>query len=633
MNKIEEMLKNEKVEWRKLGEVCEIKRGRVISKKYLEENQGDYPVYSSQTRNNGEIGRISTFDFDGEYITWTTDGAYAGTVFYRTGKFSITNICGLINPSKEFKIKFLYYWLQIEIKKYVTGGSGNPKLMSNVVSNIKIPIPSIKTQEKIVKILDKFTKYATELEKRIKQYNYYRDRLLSETYLEKITREMEEDRTLLLTTLGEIGEFTRGNGLQKKDFLDNGNPVIHYGQIYTKYGFYAEKVISYVSDEIFSKLKKAKKNDILIATTSENMEDVGKCVVWLGEEEIGFSGDMYSYRTNQNAKYIAYYFQTNEFQKIKERKVTGTKLSRIHGEDMSKIPIYLPSLDIQNKVVKILDKFQEVLEDTKGLLPQEIELRRKQYEYYREKLLTFSIEEGYALNNKQQTTNNKQQTTNNKQQIANKFFELLEEAAEIVGIKLSKAAVEWKTLIELTQKIDTVQWNSNVEKKYIDLSSVDVSNKKISLTELINKNNAPSRARQIVEYEDVIFGTTRPTQERFSIVPKELDNQICSTGYCVLRAIQKIVIPKWIYYNLYTTKFYTYIELNQKGASYPSISDSEVKKFKIMIPPLYVQEYVVSILDKFDTLVNDIKIGLPKEIELRQKQYEYYREKLLNFKK
>ena len=112
-----------------------------------------------------------------------------------------------------------------------------------------------------------------------------------------------------------------------------------------------------------------------------------------------------------------------------------------------------------------------------------------------------------------------------------------------------------------------------------------------------------------------------------------MDNQICSTGYCVLRAIQKIVIPKWIYYNLYTTKFYTYIELNQKGASYPSISDSEVKKFKIMIPPLYVQEYVVSILDKFDTLVNDIKIGLPKEIELRQKQYEYYREKLLSFKK
>ena len=78
------------------------------------------------------------------------------------------------------------------------------------------------------------------------------------------------------------------NGLQKKDFLDEGNPVIHYGQIYTKYGFIAEKVLSYASDEIFSKLRKAQKNDILIATTSENVEDVGKSVVWLGEDEIGF---------------------------------------------------------------------------------------------------------------------------------------------------------------------------------------------------------------------------------------------------------------------------------------------------------------------------------------------------------
>ena len=87
------------VEWKKLGEVCEIKRGRVISKAYLEQNSGDFPVYSSQTRNNGEIGKINTYDFDGEYATWTTDGAYAGTVFYRNGKFSITNICGLIKPN------------------------------------------------------------------------------------------------------------------------------------------------------------------------------------------------------------------------------------------------------------------------------------------------------------------------------------------------------------------------------------------------------------------------------------------------------------------------------------------------------------------------------------------------------
>ena len=167
--------------------------------------------------------------------------------------------------------------------------------------------------------------------------------------------------------------------------------MIHYGQIYTQYGFEADKTIAFVSDDVFSKLKKAKYKDILIATTSENIEDVGKSVVWLGSEEIGFSGDMYSYRTNENSKYIAYYFRTAEFQKQKEKKVTGTKLIRIHGDDIAKISIPLPPIEIQNSVVKVLDKFQALLSHTQGLLPQEIEQRQKQYEYYREKLLTFDV--------------------------------------------------------------------------------------------------------------------------------------------------------------------------------------------------------------------------------------------------
>ena len=84
-----------------VGDICDISRGRVMSKDYIRENEGEYPVYSSQTENNGELGRISTFDFDGEYLTWTTDGANAGTVFYRNGKFSITNVCGLLRVTKE----------------------------------------------------------------------------------------------------------------------------------------------------------------------------------------------------------------------------------------------------------------------------------------------------------------------------------------------------------------------------------------------------------------------------------------------------------------------------------------------------------------------------------------------------
>ena len=81
------------VEYRKVGDIAKISRGKVMSKEYLKENAGEYPVYSSQTENDGKLGAITTYMFDGEYLTWTTDGANAGTVFYRSGKFSVTNVC------------------------------------------------------------------------------------------------------------------------------------------------------------------------------------------------------------------------------------------------------------------------------------------------------------------------------------------------------------------------------------------------------------------------------------------------------------------------------------------------------------------------------------------------------------
>jgi len=259
---------------------------------------------------------------------------------------------------------------------------------------IEINIPPLKKQEEIATVLDKFTgmteeltqKLIEELTVRETQYDYYRNMLLSEEYLNKI---IKKNQTLQKTTLGKIGKFIRGNGLQKKDFVEKGNPVIHYGQLYTYYGFSSKTTISFTDEKTFLKLKKAKQGDILMATTSENIEDVGKATVWLGDEEIGFSGDMYSYRTSENPKYIAYYFQTENFQVQKEKKVTGTKIIRIHADDMECFEIILPPIEIQNEIVDILDSFETLVNNIRQGLPREIELRQKQYEYYREKLLTF----------------------------------------------------------------------------------------------------------------------------------------------------------------------------------------------------------------------------------------------------
>ena len=168
------------VEYKTIGEIATLSRGKVMSKSFIKDNSGEYPVYSSQTENNGQFGSISTYMYDGKYVTWTTDGANAGTVFYRDGKFNVTNVCGVIDISDcQVDTKYVYYALTIHAKNYVSSGMGNAKLMSNVMSKVTIPIPPLDVQEEIVRILDTFTELTAELTAELttrkKQYEYYRD--------------------------------------------------------------------------------------------------------------------------------------------------------------------------------------------------------------------------------------------------------------------------------------------------------------------------------------------------------------------------------------------------------------------------------------------------------------------------
>ena len=369
--------------------ICKISRGRVMAKEYLRDNVGEYPVYSSQTVNDGILGKINTYDYDGEYLTWTTDGAKAGSIFYRIGKFSITNVCGLLKViNDKVNTKFLYYYLGTVAKKYVNAGMGNPKLMSNVMATIKVAVPPMPVQEEIVKILDTYseleaeleTKLGAEIDARKKQYEYHLNQLLSFE---------EQDKNVKFMQLGEIGTFIKGNGLQKKDFTDSGVGCIHYGQIYTYYGTYTQQTKSFVSDELAKKLKKAQKGDLIIATTSENVEDVGKAVAWLGDESICISGDSYIFHHNQNPKYISYLFQTNMFFEQKKKYVTGVKVMRINDTAMSKFKFGFPPIEEQERIVSILDEFNKLTNEISDSLQAEIIARKKQYEYYRNKLLTF----------------------------------------------------------------------------------------------------------------------------------------------------------------------------------------------------------------------------------------------------
>lgn len=188
--------------------------------------------------------------------------------------------------------------------------------------------------------------------------------------------------------------------------------------------------------------------------------------------------------------------------------------------------------------------------------------------------------------------------------------------------------VEWKALGDVVLPTSNIRWrDTNKSYRYIDLTSVSRDRNIITETSIITKNNAPSRAQKLVLKNDVIFATTRPTQQRLCLITEEFSNEVASTGYCVLRADADTVLPKWIFYWITSNEFKKHVEENQSGSAYPAISDAKVKDFKIPIPPLEVQTEIVRILDTFTEVIAELNA----ELTARKKQFEYYRDKLLTF--
>jgi len=181
--------------------------------------------------------------------------------------------------------------------------------------------------------------------------------------------------------LGEISQLVRGNGMPKSDFSEIGVGAIHYGQIYTYYGAWTAKTLSFVKPEIAKKLAKVDCGDIIITNTSENLDDVCKAVAWLGENQIVTGGHATVIKHEENPKFLSYWLQTEDFAIQKKKLATGTKVIDVSARNLSKIKIPIPPIAIQNEIVKILDKFVE--------LQAELQKRKIQYEYYRNALLTF----------------------------------------------------------------------------------------------------------------------------------------------------------------------------------------------------------------------------------------------------
>ena len=374
------------VEWKEIGEIAKRNKGIPITAgqmSELEAPDGNIRVFAAgQTvANINESELPSNCAYKKPSIIVKSRG-YVDFVFYDKPFTHKNEMWSYSFVNKQFG-KYVYYFLTTKTEFFRKKAKANsvklPQLCVADTDKFLIPIPSQSEQNKIVDILDTFTSSIENLKEQIaqrrKQYEHYRDQLLDLEGKEK------ED----IHSWGEFCEMIKGNGVQKVDFVDEGKGCIHYGQIYTHYGPFTYTTNRFVSEEVFQKAKKASKGDIIMTDTSENVEDICKSVAYLGEEDIAVSNHALIIKHKQNPKFLSYSTQTNSFFLQKRKVVVGVKVSGIKPDHLAQIKIYLPNIDEQNRIVSILDTFETSISNLEAQLKE----REKQYEYYRNKLLTF----------------------------------------------------------------------------------------------------------------------------------------------------------------------------------------------------------------------------------------------------
>lgn len=390
MNKLEKLINDlcpNGVRFYMLGELednnyIKLGRGNVISKDEIRNTPGDYPVYSSSSVGDGEIGRYGRYMFDDERITWSIDGG--GKFFYRNNlKYSVTNVGGWIKVLNEkfINTKYLYYSLinSWTTQEYNYTKKAHPSVIRNEYS---IPVPPLEVQCEIVHILDDFTllsaELSAELKARRKQFNYYRDELIKTAHGAEY-KNLEEIAT----------DMYRGAGIKRDEVTETGIPCVRYGEIYTTYNVLFDSCVSH-TDETKQKSKKYfEYGDVLFAITGESVEEIGKSTVYLGSDKCLAGGDIVVMKHNENPKYIGYALSTNEAQMQKSKGKVKSKVVHSSVPALKEISIPIPSLKEQERIASLIENFDKICNDLSEGLPAEIEKRQKQYEYYRDKLLSF----------------------------------------------------------------------------------------------------------------------------------------------------------------------------------------------------------------------------------------------------
>ena len=293
--------------------------------------------------------------------------------------------------------KFLYYFLQTKmnlISSFYRGSGIKHPDMSKVL-DLQIPLPPLSIQSEIVHILDSFTlltaELTAELTARQKQYAFYRDYLLDFSN-EDVTKKIPDIdcSNVEYKRLGDIATaIYRGAGIKRDEVTETGIPCVRYGEIYTTYNVTFNNCVSHTDEDKIQNKKYFEHGDVLFAITGESVEEIAKSCVYLGHDKCLAGGDIVVLKHNQNPKYMAYALSTTNAQSQKSKGKVKSKVVHSSVPAISDIIIPIPPLVEQEKIANMIERFDHLCNDISNGLPAEIEVRKKQYEYYRDTLLSF----------------------------------------------------------------------------------------------------------------------------------------------------------------------------------------------------------------------------------------------------
>lgn len=381
----------------RVHEICELGRGRVISQEEIDHNPGSYPVYSSQSKDEGVFGYLNSYDFEGEYVTWTTDGAYAGSVFYRSEKFNCTNVCGTLRAkNKKLSMRYLALTLSIRTRRYVSY-VGNPKLMNNVMGEIFIPLPSRQEQHDIAEILNKFDRAIALTETHIAKLKKAKAGLLHDL----LTRGIDENGELRDpiqhpeqfkdSPIGKIPvtwklssvefEFDIMTGFTLGQHRQPKNHPRKYLRVANvqRENILLDDVLKLEANDDEFNARRLEKDDLLVVEGHANPLEIGRCAI-VTEEAVGLTHQNHLFRLRSRSinSQFALLWLNSEWTRSYWRCLCGTSsgLNTINQKILNALCIVLPD-ELEQKAIVNYVETQKIKLIVKQAYLEKLQLLKK----------------------------------------------------------------------------------------------------------------------------------------------------------------------------------------------------------------------------------------------------------------